>query len=176
MLDIFYNINCLYRVLFVKVLVNTTNIVYIVLKLIDVLARLIGEVDIMKIISEFKEFIMRGNVLDLAVGVIVGGAFTSLVKSLTVNLINPIIGLFTGQVSSLDNLKFVVSDQLTFNYGAFLGDVINFLIIAFVLFIIIKMINKVSIKKDKEEGSEITEISVLTDIRDMLAKQEANQK
>lgn len=125
-------------------------------------------------LKEFKEFISRGSVLDLAVGVIIGGAFTGLVKSLTNNLINPIIGLFTGQVSSLDNLKLTITDNLVLKYGAFLGDVINFLITAFVVFLIIKFLNK-ALRRDKtKDEPEVVvnpEVEMLAEIRDLLADQ-----
>ncbi|AEJ23956.1 large-conductance mechanosensitive channel protein MscL [Weissella koreensis] len=124
-------------------------------------------------LKEFKEFISRGSVLDLAVGVIIGGAFTGLVKSLTNNLINPIIGLFTGQVSSLDNLKLTITDNLVLKYGAFLGDVINFLITAFVVFLIIKFLNK-ALRRDKSKDEpEVVnpEVEMLAEIRDLLADQ-----
>lgn len=125
-------------------------------------------------LKEFKEFISRGSVLDLAVGVIIGGAFTGLVKSLTNNLINPIIGLFTGQVSSLDNLKLTITDNLVLKYGAFLGDVINFLITAFVVFLIIKFLNK-ALRRDKtNDEPEVVvnpEVEMLAEIRDLLADQ-----
>ncbi|MCM0583394.1 large-conductance mechanosensitive channel protein MscL [Weissella diestrammenae] len=122
-------------------------------------------------LSEFKAFIMRGNVLDLAVGVIIGGAFTGLVKSLTENLLNPVIGLFTGQASNLDSLQWVVTKDLTFKYGAFLGDVINFLITAFVVFLIIRFITRI-MRNNKEEAVQVNqELALLTDIRDLLEKQ-----
>lgn len=95
-------------------------------------------------LKEFKAFISRGNVIDLAVGVIIGGAFTAIVTSLTTNLINPFIGLFLGQID-LSNLMVKVGGA-TFKYGAFINSIINFLIIAFVVFVIIKVINRV-IKK-----------------------------
>ena len=92
-------------------------------------------------IKEFKEFIARGNVIDLAVGVIIGSAFTAIVKSLTDNLINPLIGIFLGKVD-LSNLKISIGDA-TFKYGSFLNAIINFFIVAIVVFILVKIINKV---------------------------------
>ena len=119
-------------------------------------------------LSEFKAFIMRGNVLDLAVGVIIGGAFTGLVKSLTTNLIVPIIAFATGGHSDLDKLQLVISKTLTFKYGAFLNDLINFLITAFVVFILVKVINRV-FKANKEEAVKVNpELEVLTEIRNLL--------
>ena len=90
-------------------------------------------------LKEFKNFILRGNVLDLAVGVIIGAAFTALVKSLVDNLINPLIGMFV-QSSALAHLSVTVG-KTKFTYGAFLNDVINFVITAFVIFVLIKFIN-----------------------------------
>lgn len=98
-------------------------------------------------LKEFKEFISRGNVMDLAVGVIIGAAFTSIVKSLVDNLINPLIGFFLGQIDFSD-LAFKVGSA-TFKYGAFINSIINFLIIAFVVFLLVKGINKIMPKKKK---------------------------
>ena len=90
-------------------------------------------------LKEFKTFIARGNVIDMAVGIIVGAAFTSIVKSLVNNLINPLIGLFIGRID-LSNLVLTVGDA-QFKYGSFLNAVINFLIISFVVFLMVKAIN-----------------------------------
>ena len=122
-------------------------------------------------LSEFKTFIMRGNVLDLAVGVIIGGAFTGIVKSLTNNLISPIITFFTGGTSDLQNLKLVVTKELTFKYGAFLNDVINLLITAFVVFILVKFVNRILSTNKKEEVKANPELEVLAEIRDLLEAQ-----
>lgn len=84
-------------------------------------------------LKEFKEFIARGNVMDLAVGVIIGAAFTAIVKSLVSDLINPLIGIFLGKID-LSNLVFSIGSA-HFRYGSFLNEVINFLIIAFVVFL-----------------------------------------
>ncbi|WP_203642284.1 large-conductance mechanosensitive channel protein MscL [Levilactobacillus andaensis] len=91
-------------------------------------------------LKEFKEFIARGNVMDLAVGVIVGAAFTAIVKSLVDNLINPLLGIFIGNID-FSNLVLTIGSA-HFKYGAFINSVINFLIIAFVVFLLIKFINK----------------------------------
>ncbi|QOG10351.1 large-conductance mechanosensitive channel protein MscL [Leuconostoc sp. LN180020] len=122
-------------------------------------------------LSEFNTFIMRGNVLDLAVGVIIGGAFTGIVKSLTNNLISPIITFFTGGTSDLQNLKLVVTKELTFKYGAFLNDVINFLITAFVVFLLVKFVNRILRTNKKEEVKANPELEVLAEIRDLLEAQ-----
>ena len=96
-------------------------------------------------LKEFKEFISRGNVLDLAIGVIIGSAFTAIVTSLVENLINPLIGIFLGKID-LSNLVFSIGDA-HFKFGAFLNSIINFLIIAFVVFLIVKAVNKALPKK-----------------------------
>lgn len=117
-------------------------------------------------LKEFKEFISRGSVLDLAVGVIIGGAFTAIVTALVKYLINPFLGLFLGKID-LSNLKFTVGEA-TFRIGSFLNSVIEFLIIAFVVFLIIKAVNSVLPKKEKEEEVPDVEVELLTEIRDLL--------
>ena len=110
-------------------------------------------------IGEFKEFILRGNVMDMAVGVIVGGAFTAIVTSLNEDILTPIIGIFGG--TDFSELKVTLGsgeNAPTLLYGNFITAVINFLITAFVIFIIIKSINKASekaaalVKKNKEDA------------------------
>lgn len=92
-----------------------------------------------KFIEEFKAFALRGNVMDMAIGVVIGGAFTSIVTSLTENLINPILGLFGGT----DLSGFVLNlGGVELRYGAFITSIINFLIMAFVLFCLLKAVNK----------------------------------
>ncbi|MBR1702767.1 MAG: large conductance mechanosensitive channel protein MscL [Lachnospiraceae bacterium] len=104
-------------------------------------------------IGEFKEFVMRGNVMDMAVGVIIGGAFSSIVTALTDSFINPLIAVCTGGTGE-DGVQIggqFVINGVAFNYGAFLSAVINFLIIAFILFCMIKAVNKaMSIGKKPE--------------------------
>lgn len=119
-------------------------------------------------LKEFRDFIARGNMLDLAVGVIIGGAFTALVGSLTKNLIGPLIGMFT-KTSSLASLSFTIMNA-KFTYGAFLNDIINFLITAFVVFLLIKFINKLVRKPKPEEAAPAgpTQEELLTEIRDLL--------
>lgn len=115
----------------------------------------------MKIIKEFKEFISRGNVMDMAVGVIIGGAFTAIVNSLVNDLLNPLLGLLTGGVdfSSLSITIGRGEDPAVFAYGAFISAVINFLLIALVLFLVIKAMNKIHIRK-KEEAAKAPETKV----------------
>lgn len=124
-------------------------------------------------IKEFKEFIARGNVMDLAVGVIVGAAFTAIVNSLVTNLINPLLGIFVGSID-FSNLVLTVGSA-HFRYGAFINSVINFLIIAFVVFLLVKAINKVLVKPTDDEPEEVVpsqEEKYLKEIVDLLKKQE----
>lgn len=104
------------------------------------------------LIKEFKEFISRGNVMDMAVGVIIGGAFTAIVTSLVNDVMMPVLSLLTG---GFDFTELCVAlgegeSAATLNYGAFIAAVINFLLIAIVIFVLIKMINKFSRKKKDE--------------------------
>lgn len=101
-----------------------------------------------KFFAEFKEFIMRGNVLDLAVGVIIGAAFQAIVTSLTSDIISPILGIFGGM--NFDQLTLEINGA-TICYGKFITAVINFLIMAFIIFLIVKLVNKImSIGKKPE--------------------------
>ena len=121
-----------------------------------------------KIIDEFKTFIARGNVLDLAVGVIVGASFQNLVKSLTDNIISPILGCFSEVDFSEYSLKV---GNLDLKYGAFLTDIINFIIMAFVVFLLVKVMNKLLVKPKKEEKAppkKSEETVLLEEIRDLL--------
>lgn len=93
-----------------------------------------------KFFDEFKSFVMRGNVLDLAVGVIIGAAFQGIVTSLTDNIISPILGLFGGM--NFDQFSFTFNG-VNIAYGKFITAVINFIIMAFVIFLIVKLVNKV---------------------------------
>lgn len=139
------------------------------------------------IVKEFTEFIHRGNVVDMAVGIIVGSAFTAIVNSMVKDIFNPVIGLLTGGID-FGNLKLVIKaasegkEALTINYGAFVNSIINFLLIALVVFWLIKFLNmakeKVERNKKKEEQVEKTaepaeppaDIKLLTEIRDLLKK------
>lgn len=94
-----------------------------------------------KFFQEFKEFISKGNVLDLAVGVIIGGAFSSIVTSLTDNIINPLINCIGG--AEIQGKIHLIGDNYI-DYGAFLSAVINFLIMAFIIFLIVKSVNKLT--------------------------------
>lgn len=119
--------------------------------------------------KEFKKFIARGNVLDLAVGVIVGGAFSSIVTSLVNNIFTPIIGLIVGGVD-FSSLSITFKDTKIM-YGAFIQSVIDFLIVAFCLFLVVKAVNKVTHKEKKDEKPkpvESAELKTLKEIRDLL--------
>lgn len=111
-----------------------------------------GKEKMKKFIAEFKKFIMRGNVMDMAVGVIVGGAFTSIVTSLNQDILTPILGIFGG--TDFSNLKITMGngeEAPVLAYGNFITAVINFLITALVIFIIVKAINTVNEKLSKKE-------------------------
>lgn len=129
----------------------------------------------MKILGEFKKFAMRGNVVDLAVGVIIGGAFGKIVSSLVNDVIMPIIGILLGGVN-FTNLKIVLKDAsenvdaITINYGIFLQTTVDFLIIAFSIFIMVKGINVLARKKEQApEPAKLTnQEKLLMEIRDLL--------
>ncbi len=125
-------------------------------------------------IKEFKEFISKGNVVDLAVGVIIGGAFGKIVSSLVNDILMPIIGVLIGGVD-FSNLSIKIGEA-KITYGMFIQNVIDFLIIAFCVFLFVKVINKLSsiankqAKNEEKEKEEIveTELSVLKEIREEL--------
>ncbi len=130
--------------------------------------------------QEFKTFIARGNVLDLAVAVVIGAAFTAIVTSLTDDLINPILGLVTGGVD-FSNHFIALSSKVTaeslaearkqgavFAYGNFINSVIKFLIIAWVVFLLVKLMNRLMPKKEEAPKGPSDEVLLLTQIRDEL--------
>ena len=126
-----------------------------------------------KFLGEFKEFISKGNVIDLAVAVVIGGAFGKIVTSLVENIITPLIGMITGGVD-ITGLKATVG-KAELTYGIFLQNVLDFIIIAFAIFLFVKAINKMmSLKKKKEEKEEApaksSEVLLLEEIRDLLKK------
>ena len=129
-----------------------------------------------KFFGEFKTFITRGNVLDMAVGVIVGGAFTAIVTSLTSDIINPLIGLLGGDalVDGASSLSYTFANGITMNYGNFIGAIINFLIVGLVLFLVVKAFNKARNNKKADEAEEEpagpTEVELLGEIKDLLEK------
>ena len=120
--------------------------------------------------KEFKKFIARGNVLDLAVGVIVGGAFSSIVTSLVNNIFTPIIGLILGGID-FSSLSLTFRDTKIM-YGAFIQSVIDFLIVSFCLFIVVKFVNKITNKKEQKKKEEVkvksAELTTLEEIRDLI--------
>ena len=117
-------------------------------------------------IKEFKDFIARGNVVDMAVGIIIGSAFTAIVTSLVNNLINPLIGIFLGKID-LSNMVLTVGSA-QFKYGLFLNSVINFLIISFVVFLMVKAINKFRKKEEKKPEAPSPEVQYLKEIAETL--------
>ncbi|MFZ2489602.1 MAG: large conductance mechanosensitive channel protein MscL [Anaerolineae bacterium] len=124
-------------------------------------------------LKEFKDFIAKGNVLDLAVAVIIGGAFGAIVKSLTDDIIMPLIGLVLGGVN-FAGLSFQVGDAVV-AYGNFIQAIIYFLIIAFVLFMIVRSFNKMNERKAKEAAAApppapSDEVVLLREIRDLLRR------
>lgn len=132
----------------------------------------------MSFISEFKEFAMRGNVIDMAVGVVIGGAFGKIVSSLVGDVIMPVVGVITGGVNFTD-LKLTLKEAVdsapavTINYGSFIQTMVDFLIIAFCIFCVIKALNSLKKKPVKEvpvEPETPADIALLTEIRDLLKK------
>lgn len=128
--------------------------------------------------QEFKKFALKGNVVDLAVGVIIGGAFGKIVTSLVNDVIMPILGIFTGKIN-LTALKWVINEgngnvaELSIKYGQFLQTMIDFFLIAFSIFIVIKALNSFR-KKEQEKPQEIKpskEELLLSEIRDILKAQ-----
>ena len=135
------------------------------------------------IVTEFKEFITRGNVMDMAVGIIIGGAFTAIVTSLVNDLLMPVIGALFGGID-FSTLKYVIRaadeaagiEEAAIKYGSFIQAIVNFLLIALVIFFIVKAMNKFRRKKEEPapapapapEPSE--EVKLLTEIRDALKK------
>ena len=100
-----------------------------------------------KFLQEFKDFAMRGNVMDLAVGVIVGGAFSSITTSLINDILMPVIGIFVSQASFAD-LSFTIGDAVIM-YGNFIQAVLNFVIMAFVVFCLVKAVSRIARKKEE---------------------------
>ena len=145
----------------------------------------------MSFLKDFKEFAMKGNIIDMAVGVIIGGAFGAIVSSLVNDIIMPVVSLITGG-DGLKNLKYVIVhakdaadgvaavEEVAINYGIFIQNIVDFLIIAFSIFVALRVIMKFK-KKEKEEEAAAPapepskEEVLLTEIRDLL-KQQAEKK
>ena len=136
------------------------------------------------LLTEFKEFAMKGNVIDMAVGVVIGGAFGKIVTSLVNDIIMPLVSVVTGNID-FSNLQYVHSyvnaagakAEIVVKYGAFMNTIIDFLIVAFCIFMVIKVMNSTKKKFEKEEESkEVEEVKVdenteiLKEIRDLLKK------
>ncbi|WP_136429551.1 large-conductance mechanosensitive channel protein MscL [Haemophilus influenzae] len=127
----------------------------------------------MNFIKEFREFAMRGHVVDMAIGVIIGSAFGKTVSSLVSDIFMPVLGILTGGIDFKD-MKFVLAQAqaqgdvpaVTLNYGLFIQNVIDFIIIAFAIFMMIKVINKV--RKPEEKKTVPKAETLLTEIRDLL--------
>ncbi|WP_212001495.1 large conductance mechanosensitive channel protein MscL [Chitinophaga sp. HK235] len=138
----------------------------------------------MSFIKEFKEFAMKGNVMDLAVGVIIGGAFGKIVTSLVDNILMPLVGLFThgknfndyfvlldtskGDIQTLADAK--AKGVAVFAYGAFIQSIIDFLIIAFCIFILVKFMNRINRKQEPAPAEPTAQEKLLMEIRDELRK------
>ena len=134
------------------------------------------------IVQEFKAFISRGNVVDMAVGVIIGSAFTKIVNSLVNDVVMPALGVLTGGVNFTD-LKYVITPgteevaEVAIKYGAFIQNIVDFLLIAVVVFTMVKMINKMRAPKEEPKKEEPAappptpeDILLLREIRDSLKK------
>lgn len=129
----------------------------------------------MKFIDEFKKFALRGNVFDMAVGVIVGGAFSKIVSSMVNDVIMPIIGMLTGKID-ISTLEFSIpssiagAEPVIIKYGQFLQNILNFLIICFSVFLMVKLVNKIIKKHEdaKPTPKPTNEEVLLTEIRDIL--------
>ena len=137
-------------------------------------------------LKEFKEFAVRGNVADMAVGIIIGAAFGKIVDSLVKDVIMPPIGLLLGKVD-FSNLFLVIKQgvqagpyltveaaqkagAVTFNYGVFINTLISFLIVAFAVFLLIRTLNRLKLQEEKKPAAMPEEIVLLRDIRDALRK------
>lgn len=126
----------------------------------------------MSVIQEFKSFALRGNVIDLAIGVVIGGAFGTIVNSLVGDIIMPVFGAVTGKI----NLARLTLDlySVEISYGKFLQAIISFLIVAWSLFIVVKALNKFKQKeeaKPQQEKIQTDEVKLLTEIRDLMKKE-----
>lgn len=128
-------------------------------------------------LKEFKEFAVKGNIIDLAVGVIIGNAFSKIVNSLVNDIIMPLMGVITGGVN-FTYLKVVIKERhgsvpaITLNYGSFIQNVIDFLIISFSIFLFVRLINKLRIENKDRSSEEVKvqseEVVLIKEIRDIL--------
>jgi len=122
----------------------------------------------MNMLKEFKEFISKGNVLDLAVGIIIGAAFTGIVDSFVKDIISPLLGIF-GK-ANFDEMTLTIKDGVVIRYGAFLTNLISFLVVAFVVFLIVKAANRFKKEAPAVPAAPAEDVVLLTQIRDLLAK------
>lgn len=138
----------------------------------------------MKVIKEFREFAIKGNMMDMAVGIIIGVAFNSIVNSLVQDIFMPVIGFMVGQVS-FENLQFVIQNEMrdesgiiireliALRYGAFVQALMDFMIIAFTVFLVVKIFNRIRNKAEDEKDITVPtprNIELLSEIRDLLKK------
>jgi large conductance mechanosensitive channel len=132
----------------------------------------------MSMLQEFKAFAMRGNVMDMAVGIVIGGAFGKIVSSLVSDVIMPPIGWITGGID-FSAMKWVIkpaddSDpkhkiaEVAINYGTFINTIITFIIVAFAIFMVIKLMNRLQQKKEEAPAAPPADVALLTEIRDLL--------
>ncbi len=132
----------------------------------------------MGMMQEFKAFAMRGNVMDMAVGIVIGGAFGKIVSSLVSDVIMPPIGVLTGGID-FSAMKWVLkpgddSDpkhkiaEVAINYGTFINTIITFIIIAFAIFMVIKLMNRLQKKQEEAPAAPPADVALLTEIRDLL--------
>lgn len=140
----------------------------------------------MSVVSEFRSFIAKGNVIDLAVGIIIGGAFTGIVNSLVNDIVMPIVGAITGGGFDFSNYFLPLSSNVTapslaaareqgavFAYGSFITVFINFLILAWIIFLMVKAVNRLRVMEEKKaepepEAPPPADVQLLTEIRDLL--------
>ena len=118
--------------------------------------------------AEFKEFVNKGNVMDMAVGMIIAAAFGKIITALVDNILMPLIGMILGGVS-FSELSVTVGSA-TLNYGLFIQAIVDFIIIAFVIFVMVKNINKLKKEEPEEEPETPADIALLTEIRDLMKK------
>ncbi|ADR20923.1 large-conductance mechanosensitive channel [Marivirga tractuosa] len=140
----------------------------------------------MTFLKEFKEFAIKGNVFDMAVGIIIGSAFTKVVNSVVSDFIMPVLSIFIGQINfkelayvfqeaELDEKGNIIKAAITINYGNLIQTAIDFLIIAFCIYIVVRMFNKLRKKSDNEQDGTVTtpkNIELLAEIRDLLKEKD----
>lgn len=120
----------------------------------------------MSFLSDFKDFAMRGNVIDLSIAVVIGTSFGKIVSSLVDGILMPVLGWLTGGINVSD--KAIILGQVTIKWGEFLQSVINFSIISFAIFIMVKFIHTMHKKQEKMLKKSLNEVSLLEEIRDLI--------